>query len=261
MSFVSRIYRGIVVHDRQRPKRHRLRYRVFSLLIDLEELPRLDRSLRFFGYNRLALLSFFDRDHGPGDGGPLRPWIEGLLAQVGIDMTGGRVLALCYPRILGYVFNPLTIFYCFDRHDDLTATVYEVSNTFGERHSYVVATRLDGNRLVPQECDKVFYVSPFMPMPCRYRFLGHPPGEKACAVIRQGDQEGHLMTASFRGSRLELSDRTLMRCFFSYPLMTLKVIGAIHWEALRLWLKKVPVHRHVPTPSQAVSIVSAQDNP
>lgn len=261
MSFLSGIYRGIVIHDRQRPKQHRLRYRVFSLLIDLDELPWLDRSLTLFGYNRPALLSFLDRDHGPGDGEPLRPWIDALLAEAGLDITGGRVLVLCYPRILGYVFNPLTVFYCFDRDGALTATVYEVSNTFGERHSYVVATSLDGNRLVPRECDKVFYVSPFMPMTCRYRFLGHPPGDQACVVIRQGDREGHLMTATFRGDRSELSDRTLLRCFFSYPLMTFKVIGAIHWEALRLWVKKVPVHRHVPRPSAAASIVSLQDNP
>ena len=259
MSLASGIYRGVVVHDRLRPKRHRLRYRVFSLLLDLEELAPLGRSLTSFGYNRFAPLSFLDRDHGPGDGKPLRAWIDRLVSEAGLDIAGGRVLVLCYPRIFGYVFNPLTVFYCFSREGELTATVYEVSNTFRERHSYVVAAGSDGGRLIPRECDKVFYVSPFMPMSCRYRFLGHPPGETASVIIRQGDEEGHLMTASFRGCRSPLSDKNILKCLIGYPLMTLKVIGAIHWEALRLWLKDIPVHRHVPMPSEAVSIVSAQD--
>lgn len=260
MSFLSKIYRGTVVHDRQRPKRHRLGYRVFSLLLDLEELPRLDRELRLFGYNRTAPFGFLDRDHGPGDGRPLRPWIDGLLGDAGIDLAGGRVLALCYPRVLGYVFNPLTVFYCLDPRGQLLAMVYEVCNTFGERHSYVVTTDLDGGRLRPRECQKLFYVSPFMPMDCRYRFLGQPPDERVVVTIRQSDKGGHLMTASFSGIRSELSDKNLLACFFGYPLMTLKVIGGIHWEAFRLWRKDVPVHRHVPQSGAVVSIVAPQDN-
>jgi DUF1365 family protein len=246
MTSGSAIYRGLVVHERHRPRKHRLQYRVFSMLLDLDELPGLDRRLRGFGYNRTRIFSFYDKDHGSRDGRPLRSWVEEKLAAKGIDLAGGRVLVLCYPRLFGYVFNPLTVYYCHLSDGRLTALIYEVSNTFDERHCYVVPVTAEGTALPEHGCDKAFYVSPFLPMDCRYSFRGCTPHARASVIINQSDREGLLLTASFTGRRAPLSDANLLRCFLAYPLMTFKVIAGIHWEALRLWRKRIPVYRHVP---------------
>lgn len=147
----SAIYVGRVTHARHRPRRHRFAYGVFSFLIDLDELPRLDRDCRLFSHNRFNLFSFHDRDHGPGDGTPLRDWVAACLAEAGMDLAGGPVRLLCYPRILGYVFNPITVYYCHDPAGRLGAMLYEVSNTFGESHTYVIPATEDGPVILPPQ--------------------------------------------------------------------------------------------------------------
>jgi uncharacterized protein len=252
------------VHQRVRPKKHRLRYRVFSALLDLDELPELDRRLRLFGHNRLALYSFHDQDHGPGDGRPLRPWVERELARAGIDLEGGAIRLLCYPRIAGYVFNPLSVYFCYDSGGRLRALLYEVNNTFGERHTYLIPveaadaqTAPDG--LVHQECDKAFYVSPFLAVSGRYQFRVMPPEDRLSVGIRQSDADGSLVLyAGFDAARVPLDDRALFRSFLRYPLLTVKVIGGIHFEALRLWWKGVPLIRRPPPPADPVTIVAAR---
>jgi DUF1365 family protein len=254
----SCLYAGTVFHQRIRPKRHRLRYRVFSALIDLDELPELDRRLRLFAHNRFAPYAFYDRDHGPGADRSLRPWIETELARVGIDLDGGSILLLCYPRVLGYVFNPLSVYFCHHAGGRLAAILYEVNNTFGERHSYLI--RVDHSaaatdRFVRQECDKTFYVSPFLAVAGRYRFRVSPPGATLDLDIVQTSEDGsRLLHARFKGDRMELDDRMLARCFLRYPLLTLKVIGGIHVEAARLWWKGVPLIHRPPPPAEAVSV-------
>ena len=237
----SGLYAGRVVHARLRPRRHRLSYRVFSLLLDLDELETLGKRLRFFGHNRAAIFSFFDRDHG--DGGPdLRGWIAAQLGAAGTALAAPRIEVLCYPRILGYVFNPLTVYFCRDG-DALRAILYEVHNTFGERRTYVIP--VTGNaRVIEQACAKELYVSPFVPMECGYIFRITPPAEHVVVAIDETDGEGVLLKASFAGRRQPLTDAGLLRALFAYPLMTLKVTAAIHWEALKLWSKGVPVIRH-----------------
>lgn len=258
MGTFSALYAGTVTHQRLRPRRHRLAYRVFSLLVDLDELPSLDRRLKLFGHNRAALFSVYDRDHGDGGGTPLREFLERQLAAAGIDAAGGSIRMLCYPRILGYAFNPLTVYFCHDRDGALAAILYEVSNTFSERHLYVLpAAEADG--VVRHSCRKEFFVSPFMPMDCRYAFRIRPPGEKLTVSIAEQDGEGPLLAAVFTGRRRPLTDGGLARALFTYPLMTFKVIAGIHWEALRLWLKGVPVFAHRPAASPVgVSVVPAQ---
>lgn len=244
MSTTSGLYAGEVMHERFRPRRHRLRYRVFSLLIDLDELPALDRRLRLFGHNRRALFSFQDRDHGGGEPGALRAWIDQRLWRAGLAPDGGQVLVLCYPRILGHVFNPLSIYYCHGRDGLLRAMLYEVHNTFGERHTYVIpAEPGDGGR-IRQHCDKAFFVSPFVAMNCSYHFRTAVPDRRAVISIVENDGEGPLLTAVFSGLRRELTDAMLARMFLTYPLMTLKVVAGIHWEALKLWWKGVPLIAH-----------------
>ncbi len=253
----SALYCGEVIHQRVKPRRHRLAYRVFSLLIDLDELNDLDRRLRLFSHNRFNLFSLFDRDHGPGQAGPLRPWVEHHLATAGIGLDGGPIRMLCYPRLLGYVFNPLTVYFCYRRGGALAAILYEVNNTFGGRHTYVIPAALDRKGMVTQECRKVFYVSPFNAVAGQYRFRVDPPDQAISLVINHSDGEGPLLHASFKGRRVALSDRTLLAAFFRYPLMTLKIIGAIHWEAFRLWRKGLRLVERPESPRQPVTIVTS----
>ncbi len=239
----SGVYEGTVYHKRLRPKVHAFRYRVFSLLLDLDELPALGRRLRLFSHNRWNLFSFLDRDHGVDRQGSLREWVEERLAGVGITIPGGRISLLCYPRILGYVFNPLSVYFCHRADGALAAVIYEVSNTFGERHAYVLPHTGDGDHVgaVRQSCRKAFYVSPFNDVSGGYRFRVLPPADSVSIHIDQQDSGGKLFLAGFTGRRAGLSDRALLGLALRYPLMTLKVIAAIHWEAFRLLIKGVPL--------------------
>jgi DUF1365 family protein len=232
----SAIYSGVVVHKRLRPRRHRLNYRVFSLLLDLDELP--DLSLRLLGINRPGLMSFREADHG--DGGPLRPWVEARLVEAGI-VADGAIRILCYPRMLGYVFNPLTVYFCHSADGALAGIIYEVHNTHGERHAYVLP---GGAGVVRHSCSKRFFVSPFVPMDCVYHFTITPPAEAVGVSIVENDPDGTLLTAAFAGHRAPLTDAMLARALLGHPLMTLKVTLAIHWEAAKLLLKGLRVYPH-----------------
>jgi uncharacterized protein len=237
----SALYAGKVFHARLRPRRHKLVYRVFCLLLDLDEIGVLSKKLRLFAHNSAAVFSFHDRDHGDGSG-DLRSWVEAQLGAAGLVLAAPRITVLCYPRIFGYVFNPLTVWFA-QEGDELKAILYEVHNTFGERRTYVIRIA-PGANTIEQTCDKELYVSPFVPMDCAYTFHIEPPGERVVIAIDETDPQGLLLKASFAGSRQPLTDATLLRALFAYPLMTLKVTAAIHWEALKLWAKGVPVFRH-----------------
>ena len=244
-AIASRIYVGRVMHARLRPFHHRFAYRVFTMLLDLDELPQLDRRMRLLAHNRAGLFSFHDSDHGPRDGSPLRPWIEARLADAGIELDGGPVRLLCFPRVLGYVFNPLTVWFCHGRDGVLRAVLYEVSNTRGERHGYVVPIA-DAAAAHTHRAEKAFYVSPFIGMDATYRFRLRGPGERLDMLIRQDVADGPQLVASLAARERPLNDRALARLFFSHPVLTQKVTGAIHWEALRLWLKGAKIHPHTP---------------
>lgn len=261
MTAESAIYHGPVIHERLRPKAHRLRYRVFSLLLDLDELPVLDQSLRLFAHNRSALFSFHDRDHGPATGGALRPWVEDRLRDAGLVPDGGPIRLLCYPRMFGYVFNPLSVFFCYDREGALTAILYEVCNTFKERHTYVLPVSDPARPVIRQACEKRLYVSPFIAMAATYRFRIVPPGDSVNIVIRQEDADGLLLAAAFRGRRRALTDRALAAAALAFPLLTLKIVAGIHWEALKLWLKGLPVLPHHPAPAPVQSSVGDGTTP
>jgi DUF1365 family protein len=257
----STIYVGHVMHRRLRPLSHRLNYRVFSLYLDLDELPDLHRCLRLFSHNRFNLFSLYDRDFGTRDGGPLRPWVEAAMARGGVDLAGGSVRMLCFPRILGYAFNPLTMFFGYGRDGRLVGVLYAVANTFGERHSYMFPVEGGGGPApLRHGCGKHFYVSPFMPMRSWYRFRLKPPTETYDLLIRQSVDEGEILVASHRARRVELSDRNLLRAFLTHPLLTLKVMAGIHWEALKLWRRgaalqprPLPPDREVSYPGNAVT--------
>ena len=251
----SAVYDGRVIHRRHGARTHRLEYRVFSLFLDLDELGELDKRLRPLNYNRRGFFSFHDRDHGTGDGGSLKSWVADQLSDAGMTDTGGPVCLLCYPRVLGYVFNPLSVYYCYTSAGRLQALIYEVGNTHGERHCYLIPAS-EENGMVQHACDKKFYVSPFLPMDCRYNFRARLPGKVLSLLIRETRNSEPVLDAWFTGQHRSLSDRTLLRLGLRLPLLTLKVIAGIHWEALKLWLKGLPVYRHTPAPENAVSVIS-----
>lgn len=235
MTEAGALYFGAVTHRRLRPVGHKMRYRVFSMLVDLDRIGA--ERLTFFSMNRFNLFSLHERDFGAGRRAGLPGDIRAMIAAEGVDASGPLRL-LFYPRILGFAFNPLAVFYCSDANGAPSAMVYEVRNTFGEKHSYLIPVdRADG--VIRQEADKQFYVSPFMAMAQRYHFSLTPPGERIAVAIRQTDAEGPILDASFTGERRTLTDPALLKAFFAYPLMTLKVVAAIYWEAVKLLAKGV----------------------
>lgn len=253
----SAIYTGDVHHARLRPRRHRLHYRVFALLLDLDEIPRLAN--RLFAHNRFAVFSFHDRDHGDGRTGTLRTWVEARLAGAGLPEAAHRIEILCYPRLFGYVFNPLTEYFCYDRAGTLRAVLHEVCNTYGERLVYVIPAETRRGH-IRHSAPKLHFVSPFMPMECRYDFTILPPGDRIRIGIAESDPAGALLTASFSGKRQPFTEPNLLRLLFRYPLMTLKVTAAIHWEAAKLLAKGLPLHPHPKAPKRR-SVVVERNRP
>jgi uncharacterized protein len=251
----SCLYEGDVMHCRLRPMRHRFVYRVCSALFDVDEIPRLGRRLRLFSHNRFNLFSFHDRDHGARDGSPLRPWVERHLRARGIELNGGRMFIHCLPRLLGYGFNPLSVIWCYDAGGDLRAILYEVKNTFGQQHGYLIPVEVERvrNAAIRQRATKIFYVSPFIGMDAEYHFRVHEPEDRLLIVIRETVPEGDLLVATHIAARRKLGDLRLLRAALAYPLVTIKVIAAIHWEALRLWLKGARLYARPPAPAEDVS--------
>ena len=233
------LYFGEVMHARLKPMGHRFSYRVMSLLIDLDRLDCADRLSPLFAVNRAALYSFHESDHGERDGSSLRAYAQARAAEHGIDLTGGRVLLLCYPRLLGYTFNPLSVYFCYRADGSIALLIYEVRNTFGEMHPYVLPVRAGDISAagVRQQQDKLFYVSPFIGLAMRYRFRISPPCEQVRLRILETDRDGPVLAATFIGRHRALTTRSLLRAFVALPLVTVKIIAAIHWQALRLWLK------------------------
>lgn len=249
------LYFGDVMHARLKPMGHRFSYRVMSLLIDLDRLDAADRQSRLFGVNRAALYSFNEADHGKRDGSSLRAYVQQCASGHGIDLAGGQVLLLCYPRLLGYTFNPLSVYYCHRANGELALIIYEVRNTFGDIHSYVLPVRRGelSEAGVRQQQQKLFYVSPFMEMMMRYHFRVTPPGDRVKLRILETDRDGPLLAATFNGRRSTLTTAALLRSFFALPLVTFKIVAAIHWEAVRLWIKGA---RLVPRPSVAAAEIA-----
>jgi len=250
------LYAGVVSHARLRPRPHRLRYRIFMLLLDLDGIDDLAAASRLFARNRWGLLSFRDRDHGDRRGGDLRAWAEAHLSRAGLPV-GGPIRILSMPRVLGLGFNPLSVWFCHAPDGALSAVIYEVSNTFGQNHSYLIpapATPAGAARF-DQACAKDFFVSPFMDMGLDYSFRILAPGEQVSIGVAAGDAEGPILNAAFAGKRQPLTDRALWRAWLTHPWMTLGVLAAIHWEALKIFLKGEPLRPRAPLPPRQVTVV------
>lgn len=268
------VYAGRVMHQRLRPQRHRLQYRMFSLLLDLQpqRLEALHRRLRWLSVNRFNLFSFHERDHGDGRARGLADWVQQQLRACG-QPPASEIRLLAMPRVLGYGFNPLSLFFCHGADGRLHSVIHEVHNTFGERHVYlepvervepVDEEQADGAPVL-QACDKAFHVSPFLPMELSYRFRLRPPAadredfdlaidvlerphpatpENAAESAAVSAADPRVLVAHYGAQRQPLTDRHLLRLFATHPLLTLKVIGGIHWEAVKLLLKGLRLHTH-----------------
>lgn len=243
--FVSALYAGTVVHTRLRPVRHRLRYPVPMLFLDIDELPALAKALPWFSLHRFAPVSFLARGHLAGNDQPLRSQIEAYLTEAGLP-AGGPIRVLCMPSVLGFAFNPLSLFFCHATDGRLAAILYEVNNTFGQRHCYLAPVEEDAGPILRHRCDKRFYVSPFLEMDMQYHFRVALPAERALMAIEARDQDGPVLSACFTGPRRPLTAFNLLRVFARYPLLAAQVLGAIHWEALKLWVKGL---RPLPRPA------------
>lgn len=239
----SALYDATVRHTRHRPVAHAFRLRSYYGLFDIDELPELATANRWFSHNRFNLLSFHDSDHG--DGRPLGSWVRSLVADAGGTTAIASIRVLTHPRVLGYVFNPISEWYCFDTDEALVAVVHEVHNTFGDTHSYVRI--FDGS--LAHTTPKHLHVSPFMPMSQRYEFSMTPPDTHLSLSIRVVDDAGEIFRASLSGTRRPFSDPELIRLFVTRPLATLRTIVGIHTQAMRLFLKGVPFFRRPAPPS------------
>ena len=234
----SSIYIGNVIHKRFKPKIHFFKYKVFSILLDISEIDILDKSLKIFSYNKFNIVSFYDADHGPRDGTSIKEWVIKNLNDNQINTENIKIKLLCYPRIFGYVFNPLSVFFIYNKNSELISILYEVKNTFGEQHTYIFKTKENEN-YIKHTCKKKFHVSPFIEMDCAYFFKILKPSEKISVIIDQYDEEGKLLYASQDGDRIEFNNKNLVLSYLRHPLMTFKIIVAIHFEAFKLWTKGI----------------------
>jgi len=228
---------GTVMHERTRRAAHRFVYPVFFLQLPLSRLASLGSPL--FSLERWNLFSFRRRDHGARDGSDLDAWARDVLAREGITAANGEIVLQAFPRVLGYVFNPVSFWLCHDCDGRLRAVLAEVNNTFGERHNYLIA-HPDQRPIRPGDeitAQKVFHVSPLFPVAGRYRFRFAFTRRFSAAFIDYEDAEGLALRTSVSGRPSPLDTRSLLRAFFTYPMFTLGVIARIHFQALRLWLK------------------------
>src|SRR6056300_1322069 len=222
----SAIYNGTVIHKRFKPKVHSFKYSVFSLLIDLSELEILDKKISFFSLNKFNLISFFEKDHGDRDGSSLKNWVIKQLQNYQINTENIKIKLLCYPRIFGYVFNPLSVFYIYNEIENITAILY-------------VFKIQEDQKLLQHNCSKKFHVSPFIEMNCSYFFRLLKPGQKISVIIDQYQEQDKILYASQDGTKMEFNSKELLKSYLKHPIMTFKIIIAIHYEAFNLWVKGI----------------------
>lgn len=249
-------YDGHVMHARLNPFGHRFRYSVFSVVFDIDKIDAIQKASKLFSINRFNLMCLFEKDHTENNEQSLSAYARQLLEKAELAEEPARIILMTYPRIFGYAFNPLSVYYVYNNQEVLIAAIYEVRNTFGARHSYVA--RVEQGELTPsglkQKRQKLFHVSPFIDMGARYHFSLLPPGQSLRVRIMETENSQPLLSASFVGTQAKLTTLSTAQRLIQYPFMTLKIILGIHWEALKLWIKGAKFHKS-PTPPPAVSYI------
>ncbi|MCC5995199.1 MAG: DUF1365 domain-containing protein [Oceanicaulis sp.] len=252
------LYLGHTVHERSAPFTHRFRYRIASILIDLERLDEAGRLSALFSVEGFNLYGFRSRDHGARDGSSLAQWARTRFEEAGIAIGQARLRLLCFPRVLGYVFNPLSVYVAEGPDGALKGVIYQVHNTFGDRHAYVAPC--SGATPERQEAGKALHVSPFFDMGGRYEFTLRAPGERFQLTILKQREAGPDLLATMALRRKPLTGAALVGLFASQPFSSLKTIGAIHLEALKLWMKGARYHRR-PAPPETDSHARLSEPP
>ena len=247
-------HEGATTHVRFTPFERRFSYRLAQILIDIDHVAETARALQLLSYNRFNLFSFDDRDHGDRSGAPLRPWAEAMFARAGVTLGGGRIDLMCFPRMLGFVFNPLSIFFGYGAEGKLRGVIYEVNNTFGETHAYVAPVSDDASHA--HEAAKLFHVSPLFPVRGDYRFHIDTPGARFRVTVENyfDGVRQHLATLTTRAR--PLTNAWLAKIFVTMPLMTIGVVAAIHWQALKLFLKGARYNSRPALPENASSLAA-----
>lgn len=245
---------GRTTHVRYTPFERRFSYPLAQVLLDINHVGEAAKAVKLFAYNRFNLLSFHDKDHGDRTGAPLRPWAEMMFARGGVELDGGRIELLCFPRVLGYVFNPISVFFGYGPDDALRGVIYEVNNTFGETHSYVAAACEESASR--HQTAKRLHVSPFMGVEGGYRFAVQAPTDTFHLTIENmvAGERTHLATLVAR--RHAFTDGWALRSFLALPFSTLQVIAGIHWQALKLWLRGAKYHSRPAPPVEGATIAA-----
>lgn len=248
------LYPARVMHRRMVAPFYRFVYRVFYLLLDIDRIDEVAAGLRLFSHNRFNLLSFHDRDHGSNRADALRSWAEEVLCSARIDLAGGRIRLLCMPRLLGYAFNPISLWYCEHADGSLRAVIAEVRNTFGEKHCYLLAS--NGKPMPymqPYETEKCFHVSPFFDLVGHYRFTLSEPADQLRVLIHETRDGLPILDATLAAERRALNDGNVLKQVLMLPLMTFKVVVGIHWEALKIWIRGARFHAKPDAPKLDVT--------
>jgi uncharacterized protein len=242
-------YDNRTTHVRFVPFERRFTQRVFQLFLDIDRIAETATGLRLLSYNRPGLFAFYDRDHGDRSGAPLRSWAQAALARAGVELEGGPIRLLSFPRVLGYVFNPISVYFGYGPDGALRGVVYEVNNTFGETHSYAAAIAPGADHAAK----KRLYVSPFFEVEGRYVFRLRAPDARFALAIENVVAGRRVHLATLAGTRVSLTDSALLAAFARLPLMTLQVTAGIHWQALQLWLRGARYRRRPAPPRAEVS--------
>lgn len=252
---IGSLYQATVMHQRFFDVHYRFRYRVFSLMLDIDHLDDIAQRLPLFSHNRFNVFSLHDRDHLPqGSQLGLRAYAESLLQAQGIDSAGLRIRLLCFPRVLNWVFNPLSLWFCENGEGGPVAVIAEVRNTFGERHCYVLKPANGDAPTWPlrDACAKDFHVSPFIDMSARYEFRIGRPEKRLAVAIREYSASRLMLVATQTGQRQSLTSLGLVRQSLRVPFQTAKVMVAIHWQALKIWLRGGTFYRKPEAPVEEI---------
>jgi len=251
LEMASCLYFGDVMHQREHPVAYKFAYKTVSIKVDLDTIEQEVAAEPLLSLNRFNWISLSFKDHGPRDGTPWRQWIDGFLVDYGIARPA-RVELICYPRILGYSFNPLAMWYAYDENNQISAVIAEVSNTFGQWHHYLLKTPTDlSGDSIKAEADKIFHVSPFIDMQARYHFRLKRPEDQVYTYIKETRNQQAFFYASQSGQKRPLTTANLLKLLGFAPWRAIKVISLIHWWALKIWLKGGQFHR---TPKHLESV-------